>query len=64
MEFIGMQFNLVVSTNETAVKLWQKLGFSIVGTLPSAFNDPDVGLVDAFVMFKELANPPALPPNV
>jgi ribosomal protein S18 acetylase RimI-like enzyme len=63
LEFIGMQFNLVVSTNETAVKLWQKLGFSIVGTLPSAFNDPDVGLVDAFVMFKELANSPALPPN-
>src|SRR5690606_19973870 len=26
----AMQFNFVVSTNETAVRLWQKLGFSIV----------------------------------
>ena len=30
----AMQFNFVISTNQAAVALWQKLGFSIVGTLP------------------------------
>lgn len=52
--FLAMQFNLVVSTNEGAVRLWKKHGFTIVGTLPKAFRDPDKGLVDAFVMLKAL----------
>jgi RimJ/RimL family protein N-acetyltransferase len=52
--FRAMQFNLVVSTNEGAVRLWKKLGFDIVGTLPGAFRHPRDGYVDAFVMFKEL----------
>jgi ribosomal protein S18 acetylase RimI-like enzyme len=52
--FLGMQFNLVVSTNDGAVRLWKKHGFEIVGTLPSAFNEPEKGLVDAHVMFKRL----------
>ncbi len=53
--FRAMQFNLVVSTNERAVKLWQQLGFQIVGTLPGAFNHPTRGFVDAFVMFQTLS---------
>lgn len=52
--FRAMQFNLVVSTNEDAVRLWQKLGFAIVGTLPGAFRHADRGYVDAYVMFKTL----------
>lgn len=52
--FRAMQFNLVVSTNERAVRLWQKLGFAIVGTLPGAFKHPRHGFVDAFVMYKQL----------
>jgi ribosomal protein S18 acetylase RimI-like enzyme len=52
--FRAMQFNFVVSTNERAVRLWQKLGFLIVGTLPSAFLHPSEGYVDAFVMFRYL----------
>ncbi|MDF1754956.1 MAG: GNAT family N-acetyltransferase [Verrucomicrobiales bacterium] len=52
--FRGMQFNLVVSTNEGAIRLWKKHGFHIVGTLPGAFRDPELGFVDAFVMFKSL----------
>jgi ribosomal protein S18 acetylase RimI-like enzyme len=52
--FLAMQFNLVVSTNTGAVRLWQKLGFDIVGTLPRAFRHPEHGLVDAFVMYKWL----------
>ena len=52
--FRAMQFNFVVSTNERAVKLWQGLGFAIVGRLPLAFEHPSKGFVDALVMFAEL----------
>jgi ribosomal protein S18 acetylase RimI-like enzyme len=54
MGFRAMQFNFVVSTNERAVGLWQKLGFSTIGCLPSAFRHPDKGYVDAWVMHKQL----------
>jgi len=50
----AMQFNFVASTNESAVKLWQKLGFEIVGRLPAAFEHPLQSYVDAFVMYKWL----------
>jgi ribosomal protein S18 acetylase RimI-like enzyme len=53
--FRSMQFNLVVATNETAVRLWQKLGFEIVGRLPGAFRHLQLGYVDAYVMYKQLA---------
>jgi ribosomal protein S18 acetylase RimI-like enzyme len=49
-----MQFNFVVSTNERAVRLWQALGFQIVGRLPQAFRHPGLGYVDAFVMYRTL----------
>jgi ribosomal protein S18 acetylase RimI-like enzyme len=52
--FKAMQFNLVVSTNAVAVNLWKKHGFSIVGTLPGAFQHRALGYVDAYVMFKTL----------
>ena len=52
----AMQFNFVASSNEGAVRLWLKLGFEVVGTLPKAFNHPDLGLVDAFVMYKWLSD--------
>lgn len=50
----GMQFNFVVSTNERAVRLWESLGFKIMGVLPLAFNHPSRGYVDALVMFQPL----------
>jgi len=50
----AIQFNFVVSTNERAVKLWQSLGFDIVGRLPGAFDHPAHGYVDALVMFRVL----------
>ena len=52
--FRAMQFNFVVSTNESAVKLWQDLGMKIVGTLPGAFRHPTRGYVDVYVMYQEL----------
>lgn len=53
--FLAMQYNLVVSTNHPAIHLWQKHGFAIVGTLPKAFNHAQLGYVDAYVMYKQLA---------
>lgn len=52
--FRAMQFNIVVSSNARAVALWQSFGFAIVGTLPGAFDHPNRGFVDAYVMFREL----------
>jgi L-amino acid N-acyltransferase YncA len=52
--FLAMQYNFVVSSNESAVHLWQSLGFAIVGRLPGAFRHPRLGLVDALVMFRRL----------
>jgi ribosomal protein S18 acetylase RimI-like enzyme len=49
-----MQFNFVVSANEHAVRLWESLGFAIVGRLPGAFRHPKIGYVDALVMFRKL----------
>jgi len=52
--YSAMQYNFVASTNEGAVRLWCKLGFETVGTLPKAFNHPTMGFVDALVMYKWL----------
>lgn len=52
--FKAMQFNFVIATNTRAIRLWQALGFEIVGRLPRAFAHPTLGAVDALVMFKEL----------
>ena len=52
--YLYMQYNLVVSTNATAIRVWERQGFSVVGTLPGAFRHPVHGYVDAFVMYKQL----------
>ncbi len=52
--FLGIQFNIVVSTNKSAVKLWQKFGFDIIGITPKAFRHKTLGLVDAYIMYKDL----------
>ncbi len=52
--FRAMQFNFVVSSNERAVRLWESLGFAILARLPKAFLHPQLGYVDAFVMYREL----------
>jgi len=50
----AMQFNFVASSNEGAVRLWNKLGFTTVGRLPKAFRHPSKGYVDALVLYKWL----------
>jgi ribosomal protein S18 acetylase RimI-like enzyme len=52
--FRAMQYNFVVSTNVRAVRLWESLGFVIVGRLPEAFDHPTQGYVDALVMYRNL----------
>jgi ribosomal protein S18 acetylase RimI-like enzyme len=52
--FKAMQFNFVIITNERAVRLWQKFEFKIVGRLPDAFKHPQLGFVDALVMYRKL----------
>ena len=52
--FRAMQFNFVVATNDRAIRLWQSLGFEIVGRLPGAFAHPAHGFVDALVMYRAL----------
>lgn len=52
--FHAMQYNLVVATNEGAIRLWKKHGFNVAGTLPESFRHPRLGFVDAFVMYKIL----------
>ena len=54
LSFKAMQYNLVVSTNIGAVKLWQDLGFEIIGTLPKAFRHREKGFVDALIMYQWL----------
>lgn len=52
--FKAIQFNMIVSTNKPAIKLWKKLGFEIVGTIPNGFNHLTKGYIDAYIMYKKL----------
>ena len=56
--YLAMQFNLVVETNASAVRLWQKMGFEILTTIPNAFRHPAQGLVGAHVMWQWLGDLP------
>lgn len=52
--YLAMQFNFVVKSNEPAVRLWQKLGFEIVGEIPEAFRHRENGLTNAYIMYRKL----------
>ncbi|HEU4509007.1 MAG TPA: GNAT family N-acetyltransferase [Pyrinomonadaceae bacterium] len=52
--FAAMQFNAVVETNVAAVKLWQALGFEIIGTVPEAFEHARLGRVGLHIMYRRL----------
>lgn len=53
--FAGIQFNAVVETNTAAVRLWESLGFEVVGTVPGAFRSRAHGRVGLYVMYLPLA---------
>jgi GNAT superfamily N-acetyltransferase len=52
--FRAMQFNAVVSTNAGAIRVWERCGFAIVGTVPGAFRHPRHGEVAIHVMHRTL----------
>jgi L-amino acid N-acyltransferase YncA len=52
--YAAMQFNAVVASNEPAVRLWQALGFQIVGTVPEAFEHRTLGRVGLHIMYRRL----------
>ncbi|MET7701449.1 N-acetyltransferase [Streptomyces sp. NPDC005485] len=51
--YLGMVFNAVVETNP-AVGLWTSLGFSILGTVPDAYEHPRHGRVGLHIMYRAL----------
>ncbi|MFG1884103.1 GNAT family N-acetyltransferase [Micromonospora sp. NPDC049102] len=51
--YAGMQFNAVVETNRTAVELYRREGFDVVGTVPGAFRHRTLGRVGLHVMYLE-----------
>lgn len=52
--FTAMQFNFVVKSNTVAVKLWQSVGFDIIGEIPDAFAHAKNGLTNAYIMYRKL----------
>lgn len=52
--FTAIQFNFVVKSNTVAVKLWQSVGFEIIGEIPDAFNHSKNGLTNAYIMYRKL----------
>ncbi|MEU8157255.1 GNAT family N-acetyltransferase [Micromonospora sp. NPDC048986] len=51
--YAGMQFNAVAESNGSAVRLYQREGFEVVGTVPGAFRHPTLGRVGLHVMYQE-----------
>lgn len=54
--FQAMQFNMVLSQNIIAIKLYDKLGFKITGTIPRAIRNPDGSYQDGYILFRKLTN--------
>ncbi len=54
MGYKAMQFNIVVSTNIPAIKLWEKYSFKIIGTIPKGYKHSSLGYVDAYIMYREI----------
>ncbi len=54
LRYKAMQFNYVVSTNTYAIRLWQSLGFKIIGTSPASFRLKNDELVDTHILHRFL----------
>ncbi|KUL27320.1 GCN5 family acetyltransferase [Actinoplanes awajinensis subsp. mycoplanecinus] len=51
--YAGIQFNAVAESNAGAVQVYRRLGFSVIGTVPRAFEHPTLGRVGLHVMYLE-----------
>ena len=54
--YAGMQFNAVVEANRSAVALYRRLGFRVLGTVPGAFAHPTQGRVGLHLMYRDFAD--------
>ncbi|MGW2328760.1 N-acetyltransferase family protein [Streptomyces sp. NPDC001700] len=52
--YAGVQFNAVAASNTPAVRLYEHLGFTLIGTVPDAFHHPALGRVGLHVMYHDL----------
>jgi len=52
--YTAMQFNFVVASNESAIRLWQKHGFAVVGRVPGVFRHRLLGPTDVLIMHRTL----------
>src|SRR5262249_36126900 len=50
--YAGMQFNAVAASNPSAIAIYQRLGFTIVGTVSGAFAHPTLGRVGLHIMYR------------
>jgi L-amino acid N-acyltransferase YncA len=49
--FTGLQFNAVVASNARAIALYEKLGFTKVGTIPGGFKNGEGALEDIHIFY-------------
>lgn len=56
--FAGLQFNAVVASNTGALRLYDKLGFTRIGTIPGGFRNGD-GVAEDIHIFYHAAPSPA-----
>jgi len=52
--YAAMQFNAVVATNKSAIKLYESLGFTVIGTVPRAHQLPSGERVGLSIMHIDL----------
>jgi GNAT superfamily N-acetyltransferase len=50
----AMQFNAVVAANTRAMRLYDSLGFRVIGTVPEGFRHPRLGFVGLHIMHRAL----------
>ncbi len=53
--FAGMQFNSVAESNAAGIRVYERLGFEIIGTVPGAFEHPTLGRIGLHVMYCDFA---------
>lgn len=54
--YTSIIFNLVFSENKSAINLWQKLGFKIIGIIPGAVKKDIGNFQDAYIMFLSMSS--------
>jgi DNA-binding MarR family transcriptional regulator/L-amino acid N-acyltransferase YncA len=52
--FHALQYNMVFSRNTLAIKLYERLGFSIVGAIPQAVRNADGSYQDGYIMHRHV----------